>query len=286
MICKRGRINLFGYVTFYRDELKIKDYDKFRAYYCGLCKQLGKSFNQLVRLGLSYDFTFLALLLDSVGEHETDFLPESCFKHLGKKRMVAKNSDAVKYAADMSVAFMYFKLLDDVHDDFSVLSSIALIPYRFAYRKVKKSYGDKISSIKKWLDALSELEKEKCANIDEVSHCFASVMEVLFNTGGEDMKRLGYNIGRFIYIADAANDYEKDLKKKKYNPYIYAFPNAEADDVRKAAERSMTLTLAMAGQNYENLGIKRNKELLDNIIYMGLRKQLDDISAKSEKKGK
>lgn len=277
---------MFGYVTFYRDELKIKDYDKFRAYYCGLCKQLGKSFNQLVRLGLSYDFTFLALLLDSVGEHETDFKSEGCFKHFGKKRMVVKENVAVKYAADMSVVFMYFKLLDDIRDDFSVPAAIALLPYRLAYRKVKKLYGDKISAVKKGLGELNELEKQKCSSIDMVAHSFASIMEVLFDTDGGEMKRLGYNIGRFIYIADAANDYEKDLKKKKYNPYIYALPNGNPDEVLKAAERSMTLTLAMSGQIYESLNIKKNKELLDNIIYMGLRKRMEDISAKREKKGK
>ena len=113
-VYNRGRIVLFGYVTFYKDELKIKDYNKFKAYYCGLCKELGKRFNQLVRLGLSYDFTFLALLLDSVDENETVFSQEGCFKHFGKKRPTVKNNSHIQYAADMSVLFMYFKLLDDI----------------------------------------------------------------------------------------------------------------------------------------------------------------------------
>lgn len=276
---------MFGYVTFYRDELKIKDYDKFRAYYCGLCKQLGKSFNQLVRLGLSYDFTFLALMLDSLDSGKTHFGIGSCFKHLGKKRMIAKENKAVKYAADMSVIFMYYKLLDDVCDERSLISAIAMIPYWFAYRKAKRTHCRKVAVIKEKLSELTALEKAKCDNIDMVAHCFASVMEELFDVGSDDLKRFGYNIGRFIYIADAANDYENDVKKKKYNPYLYAFPNADTDSVLQSAGKSMLTTLAMASQNYENLKIKKNKELLDNIIYMGLRKQMDDIMEKRGKKG-
>lgn len=278
---------MFGYVTFFKDELKIKDFNKFRAYYCGLCKELGKQFNQLVRLGLSYDFTFLALLLDSLDNTSTGFVQAGCFKHLGRKRATVKNNPHVRYAADMSVAFMYFKLLDDVQDDFSVKSAIAMIPYWFAVRKVRKKYPDEIRVIKEHLKELSELERAKCANIDEVAHTFAKIMEVLFDCGDEQLKRLGYNIGRFIYIADAANDYEKDVKKDKYNPFKYAHPDKTAEQVRKLAGQSMMFTLAMAGQNYENLNIVKNKDLLDNIIYLGLRQRMDAIvyGCQCDKKG-
>ncbi len=268
---------MFGYVTFYKDELKIKDFNKFRAYYCGLCKELGKQFNQLVRLGLSYDFTFLALLLDSLQEEHTIFAQEGCFKQLGKKRATVKDNRYIQYAADMSVVFMYFKLLDDVQDDFSIPSAVAMIPYWFAVRKVKRKYPDVICKIRENLKALSKLEKTQCANVDEVAHTFAQIMEVLFDQGDEELKRLGYNIGRFIYIADAANDFDKDVKKNKYNPFRFAYPCKTADEVRDIAEQSMMFTLAMAGQNYENLNITKNKDLLDNIIYLGLRQRMDAI---------
>ena len=276
---------MFGYVTFYKDELKIKDFNKFRAYYCGLCKELGKSFNQLVRLGLSYDFTFLALLMDSVDGSDTLFSAQGCFKHLGKKRATVKDNTSVKYASDMSIVFMYYKLLDDVKDDFSLLSAVALIPYWFAFQKVKKKYPREITAIKDNLEALSKLEKEQCGNIDEVAHSFAQIMEVLFDRGDDDLKRLGYNIGRFIYIADAANDYEKDVKKKKYNPYRYAYSDKTADDIKQLAGNSMMMTLSMAAQNYENLKIIKNKDLLDNIIYLGLRQRMESVVC-NDKRGK
>ncbi|MBQ6998393.1 MAG: hypothetical protein IJN62_01210 [Clostridia bacterium] len=279
---------LFGYVTFYKDELKIKDYNKFKAYYCGLCKELGKRFNQLVRLGLSYDFTFLALLLDSVDDIQTEFSQEGCFKHIGKKRVTVKKNPHVQYAADMSVVFMYFKLLDDIHDDFSLKSAVAIVPYWFAVRKVKRKYPKIVETVRSNLKTLSALENKNCASVDEVAHTFAGIMEVLFDKDDENLKRLGYNIGRFIYIADAANDFESDVKKNKYNPFKYAYPDKNVDEIKLTAGQSMLFTLAMAGQNYESLNIIKNKDLLDNIIYLGLRHRMDMIlcTKACEKRGK
>ena len=277
---------MFGYVTFYKDELKIKDYTKFRAYYCGLCKELGKSFNQLVRLGLSYDFTFLSVLLDSLDDEQTEFSNEGCLKHLGKKRPTVCSNPSLKYCADMSVLFMYYKLLDDWTDDHSLISLFAMIPYWFSVRKIYKKYPLQTKILKENLKKLSCLEKGKCKSVDETSHAFAEIMETLFDKGDNDLKRLGYNIGRFIYIADAVNDYETDVKKGKYNPFVYAYPDLNFEQIKENANRSMLITLSMASENYENLKIQKNKELLDNIIYMGLRHQMETAGSEKDKKGR
>lgn len=268
---------MFGYVTFYRDELKIKDFDKFKGYYCGLCKELGKRFNQLVRLGLSYDFTFLALILDSVDKSDTRFVRSGCFKHLGKKKNVVWDNPYVRYAADMSVALMYYKLIDDLKDSFSTASALAVLPYWFCVRKVKKLYPQKISVIKKELAALSALERAKCPSVDETADCFAKIMGTVFSDGEDALRELGYNIGRFIYIADATDDYEKDIRKNNYNPYRYMYPDADVREIKKTAGQSMAFTLSMAAQNYEKLEVVKNKDLLDNIIYLGLRQRMDMV---------
>ncbi len=274
---------MFGYVTFYKDELKIKDFNKFRAYYCGLCKTLGKRFNQVVRLGLSYDLTFLALLLDSLDEDNTVFLKGGCFKHMGKKRLIVEHNKSVEYAADMSIALMYYKLLDDLRDSFSLLSAVALVPYWLGVRKVKRIYPEKLEHIKNQLFLLSKLESRKCSVTDEVAEPFARIMESLFDVGNEDIKKLGYNMGRFIYLIDALDDYKKDVKSGGYNPYRYAYPDLAFEDIKRIAEKSLTITLAMAAESYEKAGISKNKELLDNIIYLGLRQRLDMVL--SDKKG-
>ena len=103
-----GKIIMFGFVNVYKNELKIKDYNTFRAYYCGLCKSLGKRYNQLVRLGLSYDLTFLALVGDSLSNEDAVILKDGCIKHIGS-HMICSNNHAIDYASDMSVILSYYK---------------------------------------------------------------------------------------------------------------------------------------------------------------------------------
>ncbi len=280
---------MFGYITFYKDELKIKDFDRFKAYYCGLCKELGKRFNHLVRLGLSYDLTFLALLLDSVDSADTRFVKGGCLKHLGRKRMIVSDNPSVAYSADMSVVLMYYKLADDLKDGFSPLSAFAILPYWLSVRKIRKLYPEKIASVKSCLSELAMLEKDKCTSTDETADCFARIMETLFSDDNDDLRALGYNLGRFIYIADAADDYVKDVAKDNYNPYRCAYPDADESMIKNIASCSMATTLSMAAECYERLNIVKNKELLDNIMYLGLRQRMDMIvsaEVRCDKKGK
>ncbi|MBQ7901463.1 MAG: hypothetical protein IJ365_05825, partial [Clostridia bacterium] len=132
---------MFGYINIYKDELKVKEYNDFRSYYCGLCKALGKRYNQLVRLGLNYDLTFLAILLDSMYDEQAKCDKLGCIKNLAKKKTVIDNK-AVDFAADMSIILTYYKLADDVRDDKSIKAFFAAVPYWFAVKKLKCDYGD------------------------------------------------------------------------------------------------------------------------------------------------
>ncbi len=267
---------MFGYVNICKDELKIKDFTNFRAYYCGLCKALGRRHNQLVRLGLSYDFTFLAILLDSMNDGETQFRSEGCIKHFGKKKTVVRNA-AVDFAADMSVLLTYYKLLDDVADDRSIKAFIASLPYRFALRRMRKKYPDIGSRVRDNLKRLSRLEQEKCDCLDEACEPFAAIMADIFTLGSPSLHRLGYDIGRFVYLADACDDMRDDFEKKKYNPMneAYGFGGVVTDGIKESAESSLYITMSAAAHEYEGLPIFKNKPILDNIIYLGIRANAD-----------
>ena len=101
---------MFGYVNAYKDLLRVCDYNVFRGYYCGLCKQLGKSFNQLTRVGLSYDMTFLAILMSSLDEGKPEMNLENCIAHPLSKRPVIHNDQGISYSADMSILLTYWHL--------------------------------------------------------------------------------------------------------------------------------------------------------------------------------
>lgn len=272
---------MFGYVNVFKDELKIKDFNIYRAYYCGLCKQLGESFGAFYRLGLSYDFTFLALVLDSADDNKICFSSEGCAKHLGKKRLVVKNNSAINYAADMSVVLNYYKILDDINDEFFSKSHIFYLPYKSAMGKIKHIKSDIINSVRDNLELLYKLEKEKCAEPDIVSDAFARAMRAIFSEN-RALENFGYNIGKFIYLIDSLDDLEKDVKKKSYNPFYEKYGD-NFEELINSAEFVLTFTLSKAAEEFEKLKIYKNYEIIKNIVYLGLRSKLDYILQKYKK---
>lgn len=282
---------MFGYVTPYKPELKIREYNTFRAYYCGLCKTMGNEYNQLVRMGLNYDLSFLSLLLSSLEEDEDEFKVEKCIAHPIKKRMVIKKNKSLEYTSSISIMLIYFKLLDDWNDDRSLKALIANIPFNLAIKKAKSANIDKFNCIKENIDKLSKLEMDNCREIDEIADVFGKLMEDISSPEfikDEDTKRilkfLGYNLGRWIYILDAFDDIKEDIKSKSYNPLLLQYEYKQDEDInlfigkiRKNIEFSLTLTLENISKSFELLNIQYNREILENIIYLGMRNKMERV---------
>ncbi len=269
---------MFGFVNVYKSELKIKDYEIFRAYYCGLCKALGKRYNQLVRFGLSYDMTFLAIIADSLNDDAPCISKQGCLKHLGQ-HMVCGCNKAIDYSSDASIILAYHKLCDDVCDEHSVKAFLARLPYIRAYKKACRALPELSEYVSEQLSRLSMLEAQKCSSIDMAADPFALLTSCIFKGFDPSLELLGYNIGRFIYIADAYSDLAHDLKIGNYNPYICAYDAQYLDSqsFKHEVMGSLNMTLAAVANSYRDLTIKKNKDILDNIIYMGLRYACDNL---------
>ncbi len=266
---------MFGYVTVCADELKIKDYNRYKAYYCGVCKALGRNYSQFSRLGLSYDITFLCIMLDALFPDDAVIENIRCLKHIGRKRRAVMRCKPLDYCCDIAILLAYYKIKDDISDGFSPKSRALLIPYRRIAKKAMKRQKYAAESIKSHLAELSVLEKTNSDNIDAVSDCFARLTEDLFCCS-EETGRFGYNIGRFIYLIDAIDDYEKDFKDGNYNPYIAKF-GSDRDAALQSAEMSIMITLSQAAEQYEKIKKYKNKEILDNIVYFGLRQKVFSV---------
>ncbi len=269
---------MFGYVNVYKDELKIKDYNIYRAYYCGLCKALGRNHNQLTRLGLNYDLTFLAIIADALSDEPTQYQMSGCVKKLGKRKIVHK-ADGLDFAADMNVLLAYFKLRDDMTDNKSVKALIAIIPFALRINNIKRRYPDLYNIIFDSLRRLSYLEDTGCCILDEVAHEFANIMRAILKVANPALDDFGYNLGRLIYIMDAFDDIEEDYKHKRYNPAMqqYGYRGSKTDEIRKRMSNNLYYTLASLADAYKTLDIKKNKAIIDNIIYLGLRAGCDAI---------
>lgn len=280
---------MFGYVTIYKDELKIKDYNTFRAYYCGLCKAMGRQASQISRLGLSYDITFLAVLLSSIDKEDTVFLPQRCMLHPAEKKPVAQGP-WIDYAACVGVLLSYLKLEDDWQDDRSIKALLGMLFLKPGVRRIQKQYGALYEQIKSLLKQLSRLERENVGNHDEAADCFAKILELLFAPEcieNCETKRIlswiGYNTGRWIYLIDALADFEKDYKKQSYNPFLVRYSKGEAglEEYRRQLankiEIGLTYTLDNIASSYELLPVFRNDAILRNILYLSLKSQQDKI---------
>lgn len=278
---------MFGYIQIYKDELKVKEYEVFRSYYCGLCKALKDEYGFASRLGLNYDSVFLALILSSVTGEQICCRAERCIANPFKKRAVAQHNECLSYSAGVMVILTLLKLRDNIRDEHSVKSFFAYTCMWRAKRRVLKRCDALYRKCSEFVSALSELEREKCASVDRLAHEFASLMQLLFtpefikdNDARRVLGQLGYMLGRFIYILDAYEDMEKDKKKHCFNVFLQS---GQPD--REALRSSLQFTLSNAANSYELLNLKTNKPILDNILYLGLSNMLDNVlDRKGEKK--
>ncbi len=288
---------MFGYIKIYEDELKIKDYKIYKSYYCGLCKTLGKRYGFVSRLGLSYDFTFMALLLDSFKNSENNIIRENCIKHIKTKKNqgYVQLGDAIDYSADMSVLLTYHKLNDDFCDTRGIkriISFFSMALCRGAYKKAAKKYPEISKDIEKYLKELSLLEKEKCDDADKTAYCFSKILKCILSAYASEFDDFSIALGRFIYLIDAFDDLLKDLNRGEYNPYIYMYKLKDSKDEKiplacEAINSSIYMTLSMMGGYLKNINFKKNEDIINNIIYLGLRQVADAICNQNiERNGK
>lgn len=293
----KKRVNhLFGYVLPYKGELKVREYEIFKAYYCGLCKTMGKEFNQAVRFGLNYDLAFLALLLSSLENLPDTTRTEGCIAHPLQKQKIMNTNESLLYSSHISILLIYFKLLDDWQDEKSFTSLMASTAFLKPSKKARKLYPLKYEKISTTLKLLSQLEKENCSSVDKSADLFAKIMEEItaapFITDPKTTRILGwlgYNLGRWIYIIDAFADIKEDIKNKSYNPILLQYNYSKEEDmedflsrVKEPIKFSLTFTLENMAKSYELLEIKHNKGILDNIFYMGTRFKMDQVFLNKE----
>lgn len=285
---------MFGYVTPCKMELKIKDFEKFKAYYCGLCREIKKSFGNLPRLALNYDMTFLAVLLDSLEDGGSNIKKEFCAFHPMQKRLVLIENSSLEYAAFCNVILTYYKLLDNSADDSSKISKIYSSVLNMYLKKTPKQYMRIALFIEKSLKELYSAEKNpKGKSLDELSHHFADLTGFILSSyngkhkDNESLYWLGYNLGKWVYIIDAYDDLEKDMNNKKFNAINAVFNTANltySDFVNSISSRIDFILTSCAQSCLEylnNISIKKNYDLLHNILQFGLMEKMDKVFKRS-----
>lgn len=265
---------MFGYVKAYKPELRIKEWEMYKAVYCSLCRSLGKSYGLMARFTLSYDFTFLALLSMSLSDGFPEAERKCCALNPLKKCNYCKNKDdSLDFAASAAMIMLYYKLLDNLEDEkgFSRLKYILLKPsFKKAYKKAAKSNAKVDKIFKEYYNSQVKVQMDAECGIDAAAEPTAVMLSKVFELCSEDdmnrraLSRMGYCMGRYIYILDAAKDLPDDLKTGNFNPY------KNNKEYKQDALRQIKVCIGETVLAFELLEIKQLKNILGNIIYLGL----------------
>ncbi len=274
---------MFGYVIPDKQNMYIKDFNVFQAFYCGLCKTLGETGSQITRLCTNYDVTFYNVLLHSLAKKEVKFQRKLCVYN-GKKKVVVTTDELSKKMADIAVLLVYYNAEDDVTDG---KKSRILIKWRLALRKAKaaKRLPEIDKLMKNSFASLNALEKEKCDSIDRVADTFASLMRDITRTlikTDDTIDTFTYNLGRLVYLLDAVDDVEKDQKKKRYNPLLLNYGECanKADYLAKNADELSFLlnsTYNKMVASYNDMDIELYEGVLSNTVYLGIKMQMERL---------
>lgn len=258
---------MFGYVMANVPELDKSMQKRYSAVYCGICRNIRQCASNGARLGLSYDMAFLALLLMSLYEPEESGGKHACILHPERAWL---DNEYIRYGADMNVALAYYNCMDDYADDGKLTAKVMAGFFGKVLPEIRQRYPRQCAAMERCISRLTELERRGCDSPDETAGCFGELMGELL-VYKEDMwaptlRKVGMALGRYIYLADAAVDYRRDKRRKKYNPFLAM---GMEEDWGKW-EQYLVLAMGRCTEYYERLPLVQDKKLLDNILYSGI----------------
>lgn len=277
---------MLGVMTVRKDELKFREFDRYRGYYCGLCRAIGGRCGSVCRVALSFEMTFLAMLLTSLYEPETADEKHRCLVHpLARQRMLS--NEAIDYAADLSAIVAYDDLRDGWEDERRVdrLAESALLA------RASRAAGERLprqkAAVTRYVKALHEIEARNDPNLDAAANLTGEMLGELYvmrdDVYARDLRELGFYLGKFIYLCDCYEDVERDIKKKNYNPLILRWENETFD---ADCEQMLSDMMARAALAFERLPLLTDAEIMRNILYSGIWLRFENASERRKAKKK
>ncbi len=261
---------MFGYVTANRKDLAPEQETRYRAAYCGLCDALRRRHGIFARFALSYDMAFLVLLLDSLYEPERTARAARCAMHPFCARR-HEQSAFTNYAADMTIALYYHKCLDDWRDERNPVRRTEASLLRRRYDSIASAWPGQCAAIGAALARLSALERDENASADAAAACFGAVTAAVFapreDIWAPRLRAFGMALGRFIYVMDAWDDCEKDLRRGSFNP-LKAECGTPDFDLR--CREILEVLMGECAGEFEKLPLVEDIGLMRNVIYSGV----------------
>ena len=273
---------MFGYIAINKAEMKFRDFDIYHAYYCGLCKDLKERYGRSGQITLSYDMTFLIILLSGLYEPPAEDSIRNCVAHPFQKH-AARTNEITQYAADMNIVLSYYKCLDDWTDEHKEKAWINSRLLRSKVKQIEKTYPEKVKLIRDMLAQISSCEKANEQNLDKMAGLFGEIMAEIFvwkqDIWKDSLHRMGFFLGKFIYLMDAYEDIDDDIANACYNPFMCF---REREDFNDYCKQILTMMIAECSREFEKLPILTHAEILRNILYSGVWCRFEAICEKRQ----
>ena len=276
---------MFGYININQKELSEESKKIYQAYYCGLCQKLKTNCGTKGQMLLSYDLTFLIVLLTGLYELENTETEFTCPLHPTKKRTAYINV-ATEYAADMNLILAYQNLLDDWKDEKSYTKKAFVKILDKDYTRIVSKYPRQVRALEEFMRKTAEAEKNKETNLDLVAGLTGEMLGEIMcwreDEWQEEMRTLGFYMGKFIYLMDAYEDYEADQKKNCYNPLVY-MEKENDQEFDTFCKLLLTSMMSECAKSFERLPILLHADILRNILYSGVWSRYEYLQLRKKK---
>lgn len=271
---------MFGYIKPIAPELKVKEYELYKAAYCGLCVSMGKNISHASRLTLNYDMVFLVLLRILLKGEDIKIKPFRCKLKPYKKRALMISDETMRYSASVAAILAYYKCIDNIKDTKNVFKRMLYrlyLPFlSHSRKKAGKLYVGLDEAVRTPLDLLSERESDPESTLDSLASASGEILANISSFGIDDAGKsaaatvIGQNTGRWLYIVDALDDYDKDLKKGEYNIFSKIYKNKSE---LAADKENLLVSLDMSLNEIDKALIfldgKAVKPIVENITRLG-----------------
>ncbi len=270
---------MFGFIRPVKSELRVREVERFQSVYCGLCHAIRQRYGNLHTCFLSYDMTFLALLLESLSEQDSELQYKRCVASPVRKKCVLCAGEPLQYTADVSVLLTCLKIEDSIADEQGLKKTGAQVlrgMVHHGFAQAQQRLPQESETMQQCMQALAVAEAQKTASIDRAADPFARMMQACIPENGAEnnriLREMLYHMGRWVYLVDACADLEEDWKSGGYNPIAlrYALTEPKLDPIKEAVELTLARSLASVHAAFVLLPIRRDFALLENIICLGM----------------
>ena len=276
---------MFGYVRADTPYLYIKDDTLYRAMYCGVCKGIAEVCGHAARMGLSYDITFLSVILHNIKGVNVKIEKQHCLTHCIRSRQMAEVDELTRQLGALNTLLAYYKYTDDIEDGDGGRGKRLF--FKKGFKRAKQKYPEIEKIVRENLAEQSKTEKSKTESVDQAADATAKILAEFSDLVLEDKAsvytyNLFYAVGKWIYLIDALDDYDKDRKKGAYNPFYFAY-NAESKADLLKGKRGEEVKFVFHSiffdirENLSQIPFRFNRDLSDNILLRGLPKTTKEI---------